>query len=144
MRARTSAFARAPLALAVMMLPLACAGGGADGHRDDDMIECDYQGPPVTAELLANGDLRVEMTAPTAGHTLALVDVARVDGRAVVHLRHDAPTDLVAQVITTLPLVLPADSLADAFGGAFGDAREVHVRVAHGDDAPQLAAVVAR
>jgi len=96
------------LMLAAMLLSVACASGGhAEGNE-----QLDWQGPPVKAHHLDDGSMRVIMTVPTGGHGLDFVEVQRTGERGDVLLRLQMPTgDMVAQVVTELPVNVPTADL---------------------------------
>ncbi|MFN3241555.1 MAG: hypothetical protein ACE37K_08585 [Planctomycetota bacterium] len=122
---------RGRLALASLIALPACAGGAPPIRMPD------HDGPAVVARPLGGGDLRLEMTAPTAGYRLALDDVALRDGLAEVRLHYaPLPGDLFAQVLTELSVTVPA--------AALGDARAAAVLVRQGDGEPRLAVTIAR
>lgn len=72
-----------------------------------------WRGPAVHCRHLGDGGLEVELVAPTAGHSFELADVVAAGERADVTFRYGLPTAaVVAQVVTPLRLVVPADRLA--------------------------------
>ena len=74
-----------------------------------------WEGPAVRAELVADGSLRITMTAPTASHELALQGVTVKDGKVTVRCLHTSPGDaVVAQVLTELVVVVPKEQLPAA------------------------------
>ncbi|MBX3464569.1 MAG: hypothetical protein KF830_15475 [Planctomycetes bacterium] len=100
------------MARARLLLPsllAACAAPPAAGGATMP----DWSGPPLQVTSRTDGGLELVLLAPTAGHTFALHAVTIADGCADVDLRHATPGDvLVAQVVTPLPLVVPAAQLA--------------------------------
>lgn len=62
----------------------------------------DWIGPPVHASFLADGSLRIVLTAPTGGHAFAVRSVDVADGRATVLCAHTPPQPdaIVTQVVT--------------------------------------------
>lgn len=96
-----------------MLLSLACASGREDSATT--MTTPDWTGPAVSVRHEEDRSLHIEMMAPTAGHALSLLEVKRTGTRADVRLQHDLPAgDLVAQVLTPLPVEVAADQLEGA------------------------------
>ena len=94
--------------LAPMLLSFACANGANVTTNDQP----DWQGPPVQAHDLEDGSMRVIMTVPTGGHALDLSEVQHSGERGDVFLRLQMPTgDVVAQVVTELPVSVPSADL---------------------------------
>ena len=97
----------------------------------------DWRGPAVQCRHLGDGGLAVELIAPTAGHTFALLRVEPRQGGVDVVCAHTPPeADFVAQVVTTHTIDVPADRL--------GAVRAVAVYVTQADGDPQLALTTAR
>jgi len=119
--------------LAPMLLAFACASAELASTEGD----VHWQGPPVAASYAANGDLKVVVTVRTGGHALVVQEVERSGEVADVRLQLQMPTgDLVTQVITKLPIVIPAKDL--------GDTGEARIWLAQGDGDSQLALAVER
>tara|TARA_R110002096_G_scaffold31773_5_gene92849 strand:- start:1067 stop:1450 length:384 start_codon:yes stop_codon:yes gene_type:complete len=96
-----------------MLLSFACASGSEDSTIP--MTTPNWIGPAVSVRHEEDRSLHIEMMAPTAGHALSLLEVKRTGNRADVQLQHDLPTgDLVAQVLTPLPVDLAANQLEGA------------------------------
>lgn len=96
-------------ALAAMLCTAGCASGGEVMR----VRSPDWSGPPLAVASRADGSLQLELQAPTAGHAFELRSVTTADGAADVQLLHRTPGDaIVAQVITPLPLSVPAARLA--------------------------------
>lgn len=111
------------LRLGLLALGLAgCAGPAAPPQPTPD-----WRGAPVHLRHLGDGGIEVEFVAPTAGHALALREVARAGAQATATFVHRAPDPavLVAQVVTPLRVAVPAGSL--------GDAAVVAVRIVDGE-----------
>lgn len=94
--------------VAAALAAAACANSKLADARPD------WNGPPLAVTNRADGGLQLELLAPTAGHTFELRDVVRDGaGTADVQLLHRTPGDaFVAQVVTPLPLGVPAERLA--------------------------------
>lgn len=62
----------------------------------------DWPGPPVHAAFLADGSLRIVLTAPTGGHAFAVQSVGTDGGQAIVTCAHTPPAvdAVVTQVVT--------------------------------------------
>ena len=98
----------------------------------------DWSGPGLSCAHRPDGAMTVEMTVPTGGHQLTLVDVGRDGAAATGRVDYAPPTgDMVPQVITTLRVEVPAERLGDA------TAVLVEVRAA-GGDRPHLAVATSR
>jgi hypothetical protein len=71
-------------------------------------IADDWTGPPVHASFLADGSLRIVLTAPTGGHAFAVRSVDVANGRATVLCAHTPPTPdaIVTQVVTELAVLV--------------------------------------
>lgn len=93
------------------LLLAACAG-----PADQPPGTPDWRGAPVHLRHLGDGGIEVEYVAPTAGHALALRDVARAGDQATVTFVHTAPdpANFVAQVVTPLRVAVPNGPLGDA------------------------------
>lgn len=78
--------------------------------------EPDWRGAPVHLRHLGDGGVEVEFIASTAGHAFELRDVARSGARAELTFSHRGPADgqLVAQVVTSLRVVVSPAQLGDA------------------------------
>jgi len=75
----------------------------------------DWSGPPLQITSRGDRGLELEMTAPTAGHSLEVRTVEQGPNGAAVHLLHRTPGDaFVAQVLTKLPVRIDAERLARA------------------------------
>lgn len=99
------------VALAAMLLVAACA------CADDAMTERspDWAGPPLAVTSGVDGSVRLELQAPSSGHTFELTAVASADGTADVHVLHRTPGDaIVARVITPLFVAVPAERLGSS------------------------------
>jgi hypothetical protein len=104
---------------ALFFLAAACAGGAPSMPE----LIPNWSGPAVHCRHATDRSLTLELVAPTGGHTFELVRVDAKGTRADVHLVHRGPGDrMVTQVITTLPVTVPADRL--------GGARSVFVWIA--------------
>ena len=124
---------RAASLVALLGALSACAG--SDAHAT--MHLPDWRGPAVLCRHLADGAMQIEMVVPTGGHQLALREVRRDGGVAVVQVDYAPPAgELVTQVITTLRLDVPAAQL--------GDATVVLVEVQAAGAAVRLAVATAR
>jgi len=119
--------------LTPLLLSFACANGS---HTSMDE-QPSWQGPPVVAHHLDNGDLRLTMTVPTAGYALDVVDAQRDGEHGEVYLRLQTPTgDLVAQVLTELRVLVPAADLEGV--------HQVRVSVARDREQARLALTTSR
>lgn len=97
----------------------------------------DWRGPAVQCRQLGDGGLAVDLIAPTAGHTFALLRVEPRQGGVDVVCAHTPPkADFVAQVVTTHTVEVPAERL--------GAARAVAVHVAQANGDTWLALTTAR
>ena len=122
-----------PLLLVLPMLDGCCSQPAPEPHGPLP----DWRGPAVHCEHLGDGALAVTLTAPTAGHTFTLQEVALDGERAALTFAHAPPAaDFVAQVVTPHRVEVPAERL--------GAAKVVCVHVASGGAAPQLAIATAR
>jgi hypothetical protein len=93
-----------------MLLAAACACGNPTMQERQP----DWSGPPLQVTSRADRSVQLELLAPTAGHAFEVRAVVPADGTAEVQLVHRTPgAAFTAQVITPLPLVVPADRLAD-------------------------------
>lgn len=119
---------RASLSLP-LVLSVACATGGGAAQQ--------WDGPPVQTSNMVGGDVKIVMTVPTGGFALVIDEVVRSGGVADVKLQLREPTgDLVTQVVTELPVVVPAKDL--------GDAAQVRVWVGGGGGESRLAGSIER
>ncbi|MBL9079702.1 MAG: hypothetical protein JNL08_19530 [Planctomycetes bacterium] len=121
------------LAIAAAAIAAACAGS-----PNMELQQPDWSGPPLAVTSRADGGLALELSAPTAGHAFQLRAIEVFDDRAEVRLLHRTPgSAIVAQVVTPLPIAVPAESLAGR--------RCVRLWVAtqHGSDAPVSAPALA-
>ncbi|MBL8735466.1 MAG: hypothetical protein JNL12_03495 [Planctomycetes bacterium] len=97
----------------------------------------DWRGPVVQCRHLGDGGLAVDLIAPTAGHTFALLRVEPRQGGVDVVCAHTPPkADFVAQVITPHTIEVPAERL--------GAVRAVAVYVTQVDGGTRLALTTAR
>lgn len=70
----------------------------------------DWIGPPVHASFLADGSLRIVLTAATGGHAFVVRSVDVADGRATVLCAHTPPQPdaIVTQVVTEHAVLVEA------------------------------------
>jgi hypothetical protein len=73
----------------------------------------DWPGPPVHATFLADGSLRIVLTAPTGGHAFAVESVDATAERATVRCAHTPPAHdaIVTQVVTEHAVLVDAAKL---------------------------------
>ena len=73
----------------------------------------DWIGPPVHASFLADGSLRIVLTAPTGGHAFAVRSVDVANGCATVLCAHTPPPPdaIVTQVVTEHAVLVKAAKL---------------------------------
>lgn len=122
---------------AILLTPMLVAFACASADQASTIVDAGWQGPPVTASNATNGDLEVVVTVGTGGHGLVVQEVERSGEVADVRLQLQMPTgDLVTQVITELPVVIPAKDL--------GDVGEARIWLAQGDGESSLALAVER
>lgn len=96
----------------LVVAAMLCAAGCAAGDEAMHVRTPDWSGPPLSVASRADGSLQLELQAPTAGHAFELRSVTTAEGTADVQLLHRTPGDaIVAQVVTPLPLAVPADRL---------------------------------
>jgi hypothetical protein len=97
----------------LLLAVAACAGSGPAAPMDESGAQ--WTGPAAHAQFLANGDLRVSLTAPTGGCALDLLDVQSGDDTTDVRVRYRKPdAEVVTQVLTPLQVTVAAGRLAAA------------------------------
>jgi hypothetical protein len=76
----------------------------------------DWSGPPVHASFLADGSLRIVLTAPTGGHAFAVRSVDVANGCATVLCAHTPPPPdaIVTQVVTEHAVLVESAKLPTA------------------------------
>lgn len=86
---------------------------GSPSHSEPSDPAEDWPGPPVHAAFLADGSLRIVLTAPTGGHAFVLESVDATNGRATVRCAHTPPTHdaVVTQVVTEHAVLVDAAKL---------------------------------
>lgn len=73
----------------------------------------DWPGPPIHAAFLADGSLRIVLTAPTGGHAFAVESVDATSERATIRCAHTPPAHdaIVTQVVTEHAVLVDAAKL---------------------------------
>lgn len=94
---------------AASLVSILLASACANGDHATMNAQPEWSGPPVQADSLEDGSMRVIITVPTGGHGISILRVKRNGDRSDVFLRLQEPTgDFVTQIVTELSVIVPA------------------------------------